>query len=146
MLGVDNEEEFIDSEDMLSKSPVIQKLEQDPDSAEISFTYNFLDKITKFINSKTFDSYTMSNLLVILYFTPFLILSQVIWYNFPSEYFRDLSTLFTVLFNISFSMAGITTGFFVYIFLARKLNKRNFKKYSGVPSKQQKMQLRKWKF
>jgi hypothetical protein len=85
----------------------------------------------------------MSNLLAFLYFTPFLILSQVIWYNFLSEYFRDLSLLFTLLFNISFSIAGITTCIFVYIFLARKLNKRNFKKYSGVPSEKQKMQLRK---
>ena len=34
MLGVDNEEEFIDSEDMLSKSPVIQKLEEDKDKDE----------------------------------------------------------------------------------------------------------------
>ena len=146
MLGVDNEEEFIDSEDMLSKSPVIQKLEQDPDSAEISFTYNFLDKITKFINSKTFDSYTMSNLLALVYFMPIMILFQVIWFNFRSDYFRELSILFTLLINIPIIIASIATGIFVYILLARKLNKRNFKKYSGVPSKQQKMQLRKWKF
>ena len=35
MLGVDKEEEFEDSDDMLQKSPVIQKLEYDPDTVEI---------------------------------------------------------------------------------------------------------------
>ena len=146
MLRLDKEDEFEDSDDMLEKSPVIQKLKQDPDYAELSFTYNFLDKITRFINSKTFDSYAMSNLLAFVYFMPFITLFQVIWFNFRSDYFRELSILFTLLINIPIIIASIATGIFVYILLARKLNKRNFKKYSGAPSKQQKMQLRKWTF
>lgn len=150
ILGVDKEDEFEDSDDMLQKSPLIQKLinnkKHDINFARVRSTYNFLDKLTEFVNSKTFDSNIMSNLFAILYFMPFIILFQVIWYVFQPEYFHDLSILFTLLINIPIIVASITTSVFIYIFLARQLNKRNFKKYSSSPSEQQKMQLRKWTF